>query len=629
MDRDKEEEEAIMYILPEPKKITYLEGTFQCTYGMYVVMSRELAEREKVAGHTAGEYIRKYTGFDANVTVGEARTGDISLSVCEDMREEAYRIRIDENGVFICGGSETGVFWAVQTLGQILGQCGALLPHMEVEDEPERVYRGYYFDQTRGRILKLCELKKMVDQMCFYKLNQLQLYIEHTYLFRDFSELWRDQTPLGAQEILELDAYCRERHVELVPSIACFGHLYGLLSTRTYGGICEMNDSWSRPFSLYDRMRYHTVDVTDKRSFLVIQTMILEYMQLFETDKFNICADETFYLGKEKSRSKADEVGTQRLYIDFLKQLCGLIVSNGKIPMFWGDIICRTPELIRELPLETICLNWGYAADQREDETEKMAEAGATQYVCPGVCGWNEWMNLIENSYQNIRRMCTYGHKHGAIGVLNTDWGDFGHINEPAYSLPGMIYGAAFSWRLSDIGYEEMNRRISVIAYADPTQSYVSELANIAGKTLFSWRSVVLYYEVKLLGQTLNDGEQMRIHVTKEEMERTQKELDVHLRACLRAIAQMKIPARADAQMLSVTVDAIRIWNRIGYLLSEGSAVGSKERYEAASALEWWFMHFKDMWRKTGREGDLHRISDIVFWYADVLREKEVKTSFR
>ena len=32
--------------------------------------------------------------------------------------------------------------------------------------------------------------------MCRYKLNQLQLYVEHTYLFRDFSEMWRDQTPL-------------------------------------------------------------------------------------------------------------------------------------------------------------------------------------------------------------------------------------------------------------------------------------------------------------------------------------------------------------------------------------------------------------------------------------------------
>ena len=57
-------------------------------------------------------------------------------------------------------------------------------------------------------------------------MNQLQLYVEHTYLFRNISELWRDETPLTAEEILKLDAYCQERHIDLVPSLASFGHLY-------------------------------------------------------------------------------------------------------------------------------------------------------------------------------------------------------------------------------------------------------------------------------------------------------------------------------------------------------------------------------------------------------------------
>lgn len=93
-----------------------------------------------------------------------------------------------------------------------------------------------------------------------------------------------------------------------------------------------------------------------------------------------------------------------------------------------------------------ICLNWGYAPEQREDETRAIAQTGAVQYLCPGVCGWNQWANLIENSYKNITRMCGYAAKYHGIGVLNTDWGDFGHVNDPAFSVPGMIYGAVFSW---------------------------------------------------------------------------------------------------------------------------------------------------------------------------------------
>jgi len=98
--------------------------------------------------------------------------------------------------------------------------------------------------------------------------------------------------------------------------------------------------------------------------------------------------------------------------------------------MFFGDIICGNPEFIKKLPENTLCLTWGYAPDQREDECRAMAQAGARQYLCPGVCGWNQWMNMIENSYKNITRMCAYGQKYQAEGILNTDWGDFGHVND-------------------------------------------------------------------------------------------------------------------------------------------------------------------------------------------------------
>ena len=46
-------------------------------------------------------------------------------------------------------------------------------------------------------------------------------------------------------------------------------------------------------------MQHHTVDVSGGRAIELIKAMIEEYMALFATDKFNICADETFDLGKE------------------------------------------------------------------------------------------------------------------------------------------------------------------------------------------------------------------------------------------------------------------------------------------------------------------------------------------
>ncbi len=67
------------------------------------------------------------------------------------------------------------------------------------------------------------------------------------------------------------------------------------------------------------------------------------------------------------------------LYIDHVRKLCEFLVEKGRIPMFWGDIVCDFPEVIKELPPETICLNWGYDRNQSDESTRKLAEASAVQ----------------------------------------------------------------------------------------------------------------------------------------------------------------------------------------------------------------------------------------------------------
>ena len=69
----------------------------------------------------------------------------------------------------ISGGDGAGVLYGVETFCQIVQQCGGILPCVQIQDAPDMPNRGYYFDQTRGRVLKLEELKKIADRMCRYK----------------------------------------------------------------------------------------------------------------------------------------------------------------------------------------------------------------------------------------------------------------------------------------------------------------------------------------------------------------------------------------------------------------------------------------------------------------------------
>lgn len=613
-----------MKLLPRPKKVTQQQGFYELGFRSVIVVDEKIGENGAVYASILQDSLKKSTGIECMYMKGQNRTGDIYLTMRPELHEQEYCLKVTENGIVIAGGDGAAVLYGVHTLGQIAVQCGGIIPCLEIEDAPDVMHRGYFFDETRGRVLTLPALKSMVDHISRYKINQFQLYVEHTYLFRNLTEMWRDETPLTAQDILELDEYCRKRHVELVPAMASFGHLYTLLSTRSYGELCERVDSWTAPFSFNDRMHHHTLNPTDERALMLIKEMIAEYGALFSSDKFNICADETFDLGSEKSKKTAEREGISNMYIGFVRELCEFLVEQGKQPMFFGDIICGNPEFIKKLPVNTLCLTWGYASDQREDECRAMAQAGAVQYLCPGVCGWNQWITMIENSYKNITRMCAYGQKYHAEGILNTDWGDFGHVNEPVFSVPGMIYGAAFSWNHEEIGFEEINRQISFLEYGDDSQKVVGLMAQLIEQSLFDWWTAVTYYEKYALHYEPENGKVLPEELGQTEVvDRAEEKLRILLRQFKETAVHMKEESRPLIEALDLAGEAVSLWNAVGVFMhvkESGRIWDMEEAFGLAGRLESWFMAYKRQWRKSSREGDLHHIAEIVFWYADCLR---------
>lgn len=616
-----------MYLIPKPQKWNTTEGIFTICYDRAIVLDTSCPADVYEDVRFLRQALCETLGFTLRITRGIARPGDICLKLDETMGAQAYDLCINADGITITGGSACGLFYGLQTLRQMTLQEGCCLPYTSIQDEPQIATRGFYHDVTRGRIPTMDYLKKLVDRMAAYKLNQLQLYMEHTFLFAGFSEVWRDDTPLTSEDILELDAYCRKRHIELVPSIACFGHLYKVLRTRTYSHLCELPDMEQEPFGFVDRMKHHTLDVSNPESMQLVRSLIDEFMPLFTSEHFNICADETFDLGKGKSAGLAETEGTQRMYLDFVKELCEYVVSKGKIPMFWGDIICAFPEAVQELPEETICLNWGYDADWPEDSTRKLSEAGVKLYNCPGVSGWDQLVNQIGVSYENISRMCRYAFDYQAEGVLNTDWGDCGHINHPEFSLVGMIYGAAFSWNPDIPSFDEINRQISRIAYGDVSESLVSVLAKISVSWKFTWRNAVDWLEQGGLQEKNPDGNADVVNVKKlpnvplypvvdyreaaEQLEEIKDELYA-------SVARLPVEQKEQIHAYLVAVQGMILLQKLGMALSDKTC--SAQRLELAESLEHWLYDYKALWRSVSRESELFRIQHVICRYADWLR---------
>ena len=412
---------------------------------------------------------------------------------------DAYRLRIGSGGILIEAADERGLFYGRQTLAQLRSQFSKdSLPCMEIVDWPDYPVRGFYHDIARGKVPTLKTLMALADRCAHYKINQLQLYVEHTYAFKRHPEVWQGADPLTADEIRELDAHCAKLHIDLVPSFSTFGHFYTWIHTKEFQHLNELDrDVSGEPFCWFDRMSHYTLDCQNPGSIALVREIIAEVRPLFRSNYFNLCADETFDLGKGKNKALADKKGKGHLYVGFLKKIIQAVRDNGAIPMFWGDVIGHHPELVGEIPKDAIVLDWDYGADLTSSKAGLMQKSGRTFYICPGVNGWNRWINDYRTAHRNITRFAKLGKKHGASGLLNTDWGDFGHINALGLSYPGLILGGCAAWNTgaAALGETRFEKAVSSYELGDATGRLLGLLREVGGAARARWQHIAFWLQ--------------------------------------------------------------------------------------------------------------------------------------
>ena len=303
--------------------------------------------------------------------------------------------------------------------------------------------RSYMLDISRDKVPTMGTLKQLVEILEKFNYNQLQLYTEHTFAYSKHEAVWKDASPMTAQEVRELDLFCAMHGIDLVPNQNSFGHLERWLVKPEYNHLAELPHGGAPlPWGGFKKDPT-TLCPTDPASLEFLAGLYDELLPNFESRLFNIGCDETFdLLGEGRSAAAVKEKGEGRVYLEFLLKVAELVRKHGKRPMFWGDVILRHPELVPELPKDLIALDWGYEGNHPfMDEAAKFAAAGLDFYVCPGTSSWNSLAGRVENMRENMIAAERAGHLHGAKGFMVTDWGDGGHWQPLAASLPGLILG--------------------------------------------------------------------------------------------------------------------------------------------------------------------------------------------
>jgi hypothetical protein len=384
-------------------------------------------------------------------------------------KAEGYSLTIDRKGVRMEFREAGGLRAATATLRQLLRTHGRRLPFLRIRDWPDFARRGVMLDISRGRVPTLATLLDLAEHLADFKINELQLYTEHTFAYRKYPQIWRNWGALTAAEIKTLDARCRELGIDLVPNQNSFGHLRYFLADPKLRKLAEISQPYPDSSGEFVR-RPTTLAPNHPGTLPFLRGLYDDLLPNFSSSFFNIGADETWDLGRGQSKAACARRGQGRVYVDFLKRLHREVSRRGKQTMFWGDIILKYPDLIRQLPQPMIALNWGYEATHPfAAEAGRFARAKVPFYVCPGTSTWQTLIGKNDNAFANLSAAARAGKKSGAIGYLNTDWGDGGHPQPLAVSWPLFVAGAALAWNANGYDPDALAPVLSRDVFEDPT----------------------------------------------------------------------------------------------------------------------------------------------------------------
>lgn len=363
------------------------------------------------------------------------------VSMPEAMRAEGYAVHADGKGLALTAASSAGVFYALQTVKQMITGAGsrAVLHQAAIVDWPAMKYRGLDDDLSRGPVTTLEFEKKMIRTIAAYKINLYSPYFEHTAAYASNPLIAPPGGAITPADAAALVSYARQYHVTIIPEQEAFGHLRNVLQWEQYQPLAETPHG-------------AVLAPGQPGSIALIKQEFAELAAEYPGPFLHIGADETVDLGVGQTKADVDARGLAPVYLDFMEQIATALQPLHRKLLFWGDIAQDSPQLLKDLPqafkAETVAVAWDYNPQTRGygREITPFTNAGFETWVAPSVHNFRVVYPDYNLGLYNIQQFTRDGQNLGATGQLNTIWNDDGEglFNEDWY---GILFGAACAWQ--------------------------------------------------------------------------------------------------------------------------------------------------------------------------------------
>ena len=426
---------------------------------------------------------------------------------------EAYSLKITADSATASARSSAGLFYAVQTLKQLVEgtEAQGVLPVVEIKDWPALAYRGVMVDMSHGALPTEKEVERQLDFLAHWKNNQYYFYSEASIELTGFP-LINPEGRFSKDEVRRIISYGRERHIDVVPCLELFGHLHDLFRVEKYSDLSDL------PHGV-------EFDPSNPKVMTLLTNWVSQLVRLFPSPFVHIGFDETFQI-EIAAQEHGSASQPAQLFVRQLSNVDSLFKQHGKTVMAWGDIMVKYPAILSQLPTGLIAVAWEYDPDFKSHYQHWLGPLAAQHVphmIASGVTCWNQVMPDYARSFDNIDTFLAAGRKSGAMGLINTLWTDAAQ-NLMRTAWPGLAYGAGAAWQSAPMDHQTFFSDYARLMYApsvapevtaalkDLTESEL-DLQKVFGREdmLALWTDPFLPATLKRTTEHLADLHEMRL----------------------------------------------------------------------------------------------------------------------
>ncbi len=288
--------------------------------------------------------------------------------------------------------------------------------------------RGFHVD-LRIQVMTMDALKALADDLAAFGMNTLVMEWEASYPYQNNATI-SSELAYTREEVRSFVDYCEDLGIDVIPLQQCFGHVEYILRHDRYSELKEDRKEISQLCPL-----------KEEDDSLLFADLFADMASMHRSDYIHIGGDETYLLGHCPACSlKVATEGKSKLFVDYMKMMCDIVISLGKKPVMWADILLKYPEAASEMPEETIFIDWNYGWKTNYfGNIAALQEQGLEFWGSPSIRSHpdNSYVTCWEKHFNNQRDFIPYSREAGYTGIVMTSWSTSG------------LYG--FTW---DVNYE-------------------------------------------------------------------------------------------------------------------------------------------------------------------------------